>query len=498
MSGTEELAFAETLLRGDHGKAEALSAGVPDRIEALGWLRALEGDAGPAPPPDACGELASFVRMRASLLAHDRAALGRLAAVAPTRVATLARGWARALAGEQHDEAQRETADDALGLALRVESLVLSAWSAFERDEDARALGLVREAASLASRADQPHAQYLAYAALARARRRMGRVPMATRLYGSLLRSAPRAYTRWLAWDARLVGLTDARSPEVDALAQVLASARAGDRVRFEHALAACLSIPDAHEAFRTEARAIATALDPASDLAAADPRARAFASGDRADLLGGLEGVAVDPQDPEAPLAFVLVSERASRRVLAPGLALASASGRPPARIEVTERGGRTETAIVTLVAHPAGLDEDAFFRAVYGFTFKKAIHDGVLRVLLTRMRQALEPHASLSRDGERLRLVVSAPFSIVDPRVASRADNVVLRAIAAERTVSAKDVAERTGLPLRTVQAELARLLDEGVCTRTKDGRSTEYAVEDTVVREPTRVITGVTGLP
>lgn len=214
---------------------------------------------------------------------------------------------------------------------------------------------------------------------------------------------------------------------------------------------------------------------------------ARAFVRGESATLACGLEGVAVDPVDPEAPLAWVLARPLGARRVLAPGLALAG----PVPRLEATERGGRTETAIVTLLERPAGLDEEDFFRAVYGFGFKKALHDGVLRVLLTRIRQALGARARLVRDGERLRIVVMEAFAVVDPRVASRADNPVLRAIASERAVSAKEVAERTGLPLRTVQAELARLLDEGVCRRNKDGRATEYVVEDTVVREPTRVL-------
>jgi predicted transcriptional regulator len=93
--------------------------------------------------------------------------------------------------------------------------------------------------------------------------------------------------------------------------------------------------------------------------------------------------------------------------------------------------------------------------------------------------------------REDERLRLEVTTPFALVDPRVASRADNAVLRAIAGDRAISAKEIAERTGLPLRTVQAELGRLVDEGVCRREKDGRNTEYLVEDTVVREPSRIL-------
>jgi hypothetical protein len=496
VTGTPDPRFAEALLRGDEEKARALAGAERACLSALAELRALNG-VGPAPVEPPVGELGHLLRTRRFVLAHDAASLARVALEAPPRIASLASGWARALAGESPELASRASerpppsSSEALELALRVEALVLAAWPAWASDEDARALGLVREAAALAGRADQPHAQYLAYAALARARRRMGRVPMATRLLGSLLRGAPPSYARWLAWEARLVGLLEVRGPEPDAIGALLAAARAGPRPAFEAACASCAALPGAHASFRVEADAIAAALDPARDPATMEARARAFVLGERSDLLSGLEAIAIDPTDVDAPLAWVRIGPEGARRVLAPGAALA---GRDAVRVEATERGGRTENAIVVLAAHAAGLDEDAFFRAVYGFTFKKAIHDGVLRVLLTRMRQALEPHASLAREGERLRLAVRAPFWILDPRVASRADNLVLRAIATERTVSAKEVAERTGLPLRTVQAELARLLDEGVCTRTKDGRSTEYAVEDTVVREPTRVITGV----
>ena len=41
---------------------------------------------------------------------------------------------------------------------------------------------------------------------------------------------------------------------------------------------------------------------------------------------------------------------------------------------------------------------------------------------------------------------------------------------------------------MPLRTVQATLRQLANEGVCRVERSGRNVEYVVEDTTFREPT----------
>jgi DNA-binding transcriptional ArsR family regulator len=480
--GTSD-AFVEALLRA----ADGVSASNPHEHEAIAHRSALEGHA--PSPRTVSSELAAYLAMRLAVVRRDHAQLGAIARCVWPRARDHARAWLATMRGEALPDLAREQGSDALSEAWAIEALVLETAHPLEgwpREGTARELGLAREAAARASRADQPHAQYAAYLALARARRHTHRVPMATRLVGSLLRSAPETYRELLAWEAFLVGLRGERAADTDALALVIDAARRGDREAFERARAtlATATAMDAPRAF--EARAIVAALDPAGDLRASDPTTQAFLAGARHDLEG-LEGAVIEPGAADAPIALAIVSHTGLRRVLAPGIALVG----PLPRVAGSEQGGRTETAIVTLAGAPRGLDVESFFRAVYGFAFKKALHDGVLRVLLTRMRQALEPHARLVREDERLRLEVTTPFALVDPRVASRADNAVLRAIAGDRAISAKEIAERTGLPLRTVQAELGRLVDEGVCRREKDGRNTEYLVEDTVVREPSRVV-------
>lgn len=444
---------------------------------------ALDGGACASAPTSS--EVAAYLALRCGTLRRDRKVLEQLASSDWPRIGSHARGWLATYAGVDGPNLAREHGTDALSAALAVDNLALEMLRPVDEEGASRALGLAREAASLASRADQPHAQYQAYLALARARRRTGRVPMATRLLGSLARSTPSPYRADLSWEAYLVGIRGEPSLEVAALAEALESAGSGARARFDSAVAALAAATRADAPRHAEARAIIGALDPALDASVLEPATRAFVTAS-SHSLDGLEGVAMDPSHPDAPIALAIVSPHGLRRVLAPGAALAG----PLPRISGSEQGGRTETAIVTL-AGASELDEDTFFRLVYGFTFKKALHDGVLRVLLTRIRQVLEPHARLARNGDRLRLQVATPFAIIDPRVASRTDNAVLRVIASDRALSAKEVAERTGLPLRTVQAELGRLVDEGVCRREKDGRNTEYLVEDTVVREPSRVV-------
>jgi hypothetical protein len=476
-------AFVEALLRGER---DATPTSVPIEEEARLHKRALDG-AGAA-PITVSSEVAAYLAMRRALLSLDHALLESLGHVVWPRAASHARAWSSFVSGGARIDLPREHGAGALSIALAVDALVLDATRPVEglASGASRELGLAREAAALAGGADQPHAQYQAYLALARARRHTGRVPMATRLVASLLRSAPPTYAAELTWESFLVGLRDRVHGDASLLSDAIAAAASGDRRGFDEAVSRLLEGTRGAPSRHAEAHAIAGALDPSRDLATLASITRAFVTATRVDLEG-VEGAVVDPAAADAPIAIAIVSREGARRVLAPGVALAGALP----RVTGSEHGGRTETAILTLAAQPAGLDEETFFRAVYGFAFKKALHDGVLRVLLTRIRQAIEPHARLVRDDDRLRLVVDAPFTIVDPRVATRADNAVLRAIASDRASSAKEIAERTGLPLRTVQAELGRLVDEGVCRREKDGRNTEYLVEDTVVREPSRLI-------
>ncbi|MCU0671180.1 MAG: BlaI/MecI/CopY family transcriptional regulator [Myxococcota bacterium] len=209
-----------------------------------------------------------------------------------------------------------------------------------------------------------------------------------------------------------------------------------------------------------------------------------AFAFGDSSTLAGGLEAFARSC----GALAWVVVPRAArARRVIAPAHRLFDAHEL------ATPRPGRTELGLSVLALAPLGLDLSTFFLRVYGFAFRRSVHDGVVRVLMTRMRKVLEPYGEIARSGERLTLVAHETLAIPDPRVATPIESAVSRAVAEGGGVSAKELADKLDLPLRTVQAELARLVEDGVCVRRSQGRATEYVVEDTALLQPTRFLRG-----
>jgi hypothetical protein len=147
---------------------------------------------------------------------------------------------------------------------------------------------------------------------------------------------------------------------------------------------------------------------------------------------------------------------------------------------------GGRTEDAIAALaLAGPEGVPVPALFRDVYGFAYKTSVHDGAFRVLLTRIRQTLGDAATLTRLEDQLALRVHRPFVVADARVRSVYESPVIGALVEGAGASARDLAERLRLPLRTVQAELQKLVEEGICVRQRAGREAAYEIEDTTFR-------------
>lgn len=168
---------------------------------------------------------------------------------------------------------------------------------------------------------------------------------------------------------------------------------------------------------------------------------------------------------------------------MLARGLGLAG----PLHEIPTSARIGRLELGLSVLaLAGAQGLSVDAFFVQVYGFRYRKDQHDGAFRVLLHRMRQTVDACASIVRDGEQLRLELRGAFAVPDPRTEIPLAERVLRQIARERGVGARALASALEVPLRTIQVELARLVEDGACEPAPHGSG--YVVEDTTFSDPT----------
>ena len=64
------------------------------------------------------------------------------------------------------------------------------------------------------------------------------------------------------------------------------------------------------------------------------------------------------------------------------------------------------------------------------------------------------------------------------------------MLRHLARGASASAKELAQRLGIPLRTVQLALQEMTEDGICSMSKDGRKVAYVIEDTTFCEVTVV--------
>lgn len=399
----------------------------------------------------------------ASTTARAYASLATLGAVATPQVGVGAwRGvheglsaWAR---GEGFDPPE-PTRDDG---ARRVAELSLRALIELDHDPDA-----ALRSARLATRAAYTEAlrveELVAYWVLARARRTTGSAYAAARILGALARAAPPTWWPLIDWELVLAG---------------------GD------AQAAGRSLTMPADAWVALSRGEGELADLA-DVELPVPFAR-----DRDALLGGLRGEAIR----YASLGPVAGALHASAARLGVSPALWHVTPHEPATLKwcvaphdaplvLVEEGERVRALVAILAeAGPEGQPEREVFRAVYGFAFEPAVHDGVFRVLLHRARAALESVAEITRDGERWVLHPRAAFVLTEPRSEPPFGDQVLRLLAAAPGQTAKELAERSGVHVRQVQRALRLLVDTGACQAEKRGRQVVYAVEDTTFAEPT----------
>lgn len=147
----------------------------------------------------------------------------------------------------------------------------------------------------------------------------------------------------------------------------------------------------------------------------------------------------------------------------------------------------GRTRVALSVLVSHPL-ISRDDFFRRVYGFKFETALHGGLLRVLMHRCRKWIGDLGEIRFVDSDIHTTVRSPFCVEDPTFESALDLRLLRVLSSPTPHSAKKLAEKLKVPLRSAQTALRALSDAGVVERRSSGRRVEYRVEDTTFSEPT----------
>ena len=311
-----------------------------------------------------------------------------------------------------------------------------------------------------------PQAEYLAGLALARMRRLAGHPHLAGRILHSLRAHVPDHWVPWLEWEQALAGETDVRTTAATAIIGARAAAMASDRDGTSGAIAVARDALAGFRAIQEDADVLDLLLAPErQSLSPADERPFVAFAGD----------------------AYVLC------RVAGPG-ARVRAVALPFVEAERVESGGTRGRRVATLAAvlGLAGeeLSEGACFQRVYGFTFVPEIHRGSFDVLLHRARAALEGLAAFERRDTRVRMVVTRPFVIADPRMVEPAEARILRAVAAGQS-TARSIAESTGLSLRQTQLLLKSLAEEGECAADKRGRVLHYQVEDTTFSEPTQIL-------
>lgn len=466
-----DAAWIRLLHSGDLEEARRSAAGEPELLAVVDAVAPLYGAVG-APArdwsdPEARAQ-ADFARAVLHLVS-----LGASARPAPPGDTDWSRAAAALVAfagGRAIEPPAALSADDP---ALRVTEMVLRTLAALSAGDVRDATSHARRASRAAYAEGLRGLEYLVYWCLARTRREGQNLYAATRILGALARAAPSAWWPLIDWELVLAGggpaaadraLTEPAAIWLEAVADVEGDALARLRAR---------PLP---AGFARERDLLCDGMEGVSELA------------DRGRVAGALYESA--EQLGVTPATWALAPGAAPRLRWCVG----GAATRPR---RLFDEGERVQALAACLAeAGQGGAPRDALFHAVYGFDFDAVLHDGLFRVLLHRTRGALEGVAEIARDDERLRLVVEAPVELPEPRSLPPFGDRLLRTIAATPGMSAKELAERVGDKMRTVQRTLRALVETGTCRAEKRGRQTIYTVEDTTFSEPTHFGEGARG--
>lgn len=400
--------------------------------------------------------------------------------------------------------------------AVVVATNALRAFSFIAEDNLVAARAVARRASRMAQTENLREYAFLANTILARVRRLTGNPHLATRILTTLADAAPQTWHPWLAWELMLSGSAEAarsrltslpddteRAPATKAaraLLAVLDAVRAGDRATFDASVTALTDATKDLPHLAREAALTLAAVDPSRDVTVRKAsQFVAWLAGETADMpavISGLAARADAERDAGDAVAYVLMTPTISpRRVLRVALPLVLAekdsAGQPSIKFirspDRAQERREVATAILAFGLAKGFRDED-FFEKVYGATYDKGQHRGTLDTLLHRVREALEGVAEVVRDAGRIHLVPKAAFIIPDPRCAEPLSDRILRVIAELDRASAKDVAERLDVPLRTIQASLRDLAEEGAFEVSTEGRKNHYRIVDTTFSDPT----------
>ena len=357
---------------------------------------------------------------------------------------------------------------------LLVEGVALRSWAAQLRGDQEEALNFARRASRMARTESIPHAEYIANIALAHARRRMGMPHLSVHILMALVRVAPVAYREWMRLELVLASGNSGTVTQQDRAEVLQRAVKSADEECFRLALHSLSEFRPMYDEV-----VCLQHLVVGHDFC----EARAFQEGHSDTIPNGFALIGCDGA--KHP---VWVYGRPGRK----GLRLISQRA---LALEVRQLGDtprtryRTDSALAALIlAGPEGVNEELFFKQLYGFAFETELHSNMFTTLLARVRDRLGDVGTMVRD-DRLAIILQEEVILPDPRCDAPDDVELLTWLGRRGGKSAKEAAAELGISVRKVQDALAKLVEEGACKVDREGRRRIYSVDDTTFSQMTR---------
>jgi len=378
-----------------------------------------------------------------------------------------------------------------------VARLVALAVSATECTNGEAATGLLRELPSALSATDSefPEAlRTLLSICRARLQRLEGRPHLALNTLHGLAASVAPEWRPWISWETLMAGgaLSALGEPAVaklpfsrvlSAVSAVLEAIQRGDQVAFGHSLRVLKGACPSWLGLQQEVDAFGALLCPEQQTA--DSEVLAWRAGTRALVPFGfnLPPMSASAEGAEARAWVLCVPERPATRLMSAGLGLQGEVSNLSGPDEAGTGGTRTDSAIAVLaLAGEKGVAYIDFVRTIYGIVYVPKRHQGMLDVLVHRMRVRLSDRAEIRRsEGSHLVLSVREPFVIPDGRTSIEMPDRLLRVLGTFGGASAQQASLALGIPRRTAHRLLQQLAAEHSCSALRKGGRVLYRISD-----------------
>ncbi len=380
---------------------------------------------------------------------------------------------------------------------VRLQALAVSAT---ECTSGEAATGLLRELAEAlnSTNGEVPESlRTLLSICRARLQRLEGRPHLALNTLHGLAASVAPDWRSWIGWEMLMAGGAPSALGEpavvelpfscmLSAASAALEAIKCADRGLFEHSLrvlkGACPSWPG----LRQEVDAFGALLCP--DQPTADTEVLAWRAGTRALVPFGLNlpTTSAAAEGAEARAWVLCAPGRPATRLVSAGLGLQAGVCHGSGPDEAGTGGTRTDSAIAVLaLAGEQGVAYTDFVRTIYGIAFVPKRHQGMLDVLVHRMRVRLSDRAEIRRsEGSHLVLAAQEPFVIPDGRTSIEMQDRLLRVLGTFGGASAQQASLALGIPRRTAHRLLQQLAAGSSCNALRKGGRVLYRISDSAL--------------